>query len=184
MYKAATNFGPEWVIFWNDWERREFDWLTRLWERKRTRSLRKREKRALCLGKKEEEKVFVMFVSFLCVIWEGECMCNKHMPWFLFLFFFLFYIFISLAPFLLIPYKGLILSDCKNCAIKENHNLRVLQRTLKVNIKVYFFGHVHVKFLWPNSNKHCIPSRNFASPWETLRPFLRHTQLHAFNYMN
>ena len=101
-----------------------------------------------------------------------------------FSFLFLFYIFISLAPFLLIPYKGLILSDCKNRAIKENHNLRVLQRTLKVNIKVYFFGHVHVKFLWPNSNKHCIPSRNFASPWETLRPFLRHTQLHAFNYMN
>ena len=86
MYRVATNFGPEWVIFWNDWERREFDWLTRLWERKRRRSLRKREKRALCLGKKEEERVFVMFVSFLCVIWEGECMCNNHMSWFLFLF--------------------------------------------------------------------------------------------------
>ena len=50
--------------------------------------------------------------------------------------FFSFYIFISLAPFLLIPCKGLILSDCKNRAIKENYNLRVLQRTLKVNIKV------------------------------------------------
>ena len=123
-------------------------------------------------------------MSVFYALFERENACATSTCLDFFFFFFLFYIFISLAPFLLIPYKGLILSDCKNRAIKENHNLRVLQRTLKVNIKVYFFGHVHVKFLWPNSNKHCIPSRNFASPWETLRPFLRHTQLHAFNYMN
>ena len=24
--------------------------------------------------------------------------------------------------------------------------------------KAYLFGRVHFKFLWPNSNKHCIPS--------------------------
>ena len=77
--------------------------------------------------------------------------------------FFSFYIFISLAPFLLIPYSGLILSDCKNCAIKENHNLWVLQRTWKINIKAYLFGRVHVKFLCPNFNKNCILSRNIVS---------------------
>ena len=38
------------------------------WERERETSFVFRQK--------EEEMVFVMFVSFLCVIWEGECMCN------------------------------------------------------------------------------------------------------------
>ena len=123
----------------------------RLWERKRRRSLTKREKRALCLGKKEEERVFVMFVSFLCYL----ALISFS--------FFSFYIFISLAPFLLIPYSGLILSDCKNCAIKENHNLWVLQRTWKINIKAYLFGRVHVKFLCPNFNKNCILSWNIVS---------------------
>ena len=56
------------LIDWRDCEREREEGA---WERER-----EREKRALCLGKKEEEMVFVMFVSFLCVIWEGECVCN------------------------------------------------------------------------------------------------------------
>ena len=54
------------LIDWRDCEREREEGA---WERER-------EKRALCLGKKEEEMVFVMFVSFLCVIWEGEGVCN------------------------------------------------------------------------------------------------------------
>ena len=49
---------------------------------------------------------------------------------------FFFLIFIIRSPILVLPYIDLILSDCENHAITENHNLRVLHRTWKVNNKV------------------------------------------------